>query len=77
MHYKKKHVKMTGNVLVPVTVGNRAVIANRGNLVTTSKVLRTRRISKKKICFETRNTRYVLHLLSPIPLVNQKEAIYQ
>lgn len=77
MHYKKKYVKMTGNVLVPVTVGNRAVIADRGNLVTTSKVLRTKRISKKKICFETRSTRYVLHLLSLMPLVSQKEAIYQ
>lgn len=77
MHYKKKYVKMTGNVLVPVTVGNRAVIANGGNLVTTSKVLRTKRISKKKICFETRNTCYVLHLMSPIPLVSQKEVISQ
>lgn len=61
----KKLATMSGTLLFPLSVGNRAVILHDGGYTHTSKVVAIHSVQPGDIRFETRNTHYRL-LLTPL-----------
>lgn len=62
MFKRKKKRTVTGKLMYPIEIGCKAVFDDGTNLIQTSAVKRIYRQTKDKVCFETNNTRYVLHL---------------
>ncbi len=61
----KKLATMSGTLLLPLSVGSRAVILHDGGYTHTSKVVAIHSVQPGDIRFETRNTHYRL-LLTPL-----------
>ena len=61
----KKFATMSGTLLFPLSIGNRAVILHDGGYTHTSKVVAVHSVQPGDIRFETRNTYY---RLLPAPL---------
>ena len=64
MNYTKKMLEITGCLIYPITVGESAFIHEEEGIRRTSTVLSMEKISQSDVRFETRNTRYLLHLPS-------------
>lgn len=62
MKFRKKKQIICGVPLYPIEVGYNALICEKRGIRHTSEVLRLTTVSKRRIRFETRNTRYCLHL---------------
>lgn len=62
MFKRKKKRTVTGKLMYPIEIGCKAVYDDGSNLIQTSVVERIYRQTKDKVSFETKNTRYVLHL---------------
>lgn len=62
MFKRKKKRTVTGKLMYPIEIGSKAVYDDGSNLIQTSVVERIYRQTKDKVSFETKNTRYVLHL---------------
>ena len=62
MNPKKKTVEITGSPHLPRTLGMPAFIDEADGLRKTSCVLSIERHGQTEITFETRNTRYLLHM---------------
>ena len=60
----KKHTTMSGTLLLPLCVGNRAIIFHDGGCTSTSVVVAIHSLQPGDIRFETKNTHYRL-LLNP------------
>ena len=61
----KKLATMSGTLLLPLSVGSRAVILHDGGYTHTSKAVAIHSVQPGDIRFETRNTHYRL-LLTPL-----------
>ena len=70
----KKKQKIYGIPIYPIEVGNAAMISEKDGIRHTSEVLRLTVVSKRRIRFETRNTRYCLHLTGE-PVSKEADAI--
>ena len=64
MNTNKKALEITGNPHLPLTVGMPAFIDEADGLRRTSCVLKIEQYGQTEIAFETKNTRYLLHLRS-------------
>lgn len=65
MTVQKQTIQIRGNVVFPLEIGRPAWISeDNGGYRRTSNVQNFEQISSTEIRFETRNTFYVLHLLS-------------
>lgn len=64
MDNTKKMLEITGSLIYPITVGESAFIHEAESIRRTSTVLSMEKISQSDVRFETRNTRYLLHLSS-------------
>lgn len=65
MNQQKKTLCIAGSMLLPIEVGQPAVIIdNDGGYRQTSTVLKMERLSASVIKFETQNTFYFLHITS-------------
>lgn len=64
MDYTKKMLEITGSLIYPITVGESAFIHEGEGIRRTSTVLNMEKMSQSEIRFETRNTRYLLHMSS-------------
>lgn len=64
MDNTKKMMEITGNLMYPITVGESAFIHEAESIRRTSTVLSMEKISQSDVRFETRNTRYLLHMSS-------------
>ena len=64
MNYTKKMLEITGSLIYPITVGESAFIHEAEGIRRTSTVLSMKKMSQSEILFETRNTRYLLHMSS-------------
>lgn len=65
MTVEKQTIQICGNVVFPLEVGRPAWISeDNGGYRITSNVQNFEQVSPTEIRFETRNTFYVLHLLS-------------
>lgn len=65
MDQQKKTLCIAGSMLLPIAIGQPAVIIERdGGYRQTTTVLRMKRLSESVIKFETQNTFYFLHLTS-------------
>lgn len=62
MNPKKKTLEITGSPHLPLTLGMPAFIDEADGLRKTSCVLSIERHGQTEVAFETRNTRYLLHL---------------
>ena len=62
MNTKKKTLEITGTPHLPITVGMPAFIDEADGLRKTSCDLIIERHGQTEVAFETRNTRYLLHL---------------
>lgn len=51
---------LSGILICPLTVGQRALIIHEGRMIRTTTVVSIGSVSPGRICFETRNTRYFL-----------------
>lgn len=60
MEIMKKSTTLSGTLMFPLCVGNRALILHEGGYVHTSTVEAIHSVSANEIRFETRNTRYRL-----------------
>ena len=56
----KKHTTMSGTLLLPLCVGNRAIIFHDGGCTSTSVVVAIHSLQPGDIRFETKNTHYRL-----------------
>lgn len=66
MKQQKKTLCIVGSMLLPIKIGEPALIREHsGGYRRTSTVLSLDMITDNKIKFETQNTLYVLHLISP------------
>lgn len=63
---QKRESTLTGNLLGPLIVGQKAVIETDQKVVRTSRVLRIEDWEENRIQFETDNIRYLL-FLRPLP----------
>lgn len=63
MRKQKKRLKIYGVPICPIEVGNTALISEGMGLRHTSTVMKLIAVSKRKIRFETKNTRYCLCLI--------------
>ena len=61
----KKYTTMSGTLLLPLCVGNRAIIFHDGGCTSTSVVVAIHSLQPGDIRFETKNTHYRL-LLNPM-----------
>jgi len=61
----KKTTILNGTLLLPLRVGEGALILHNGTQIKTSTVVSIRSISMTGISFETRNTNYTLLLPAP------------
>ena len=64
MDNTKKMLEITGSLIYPITVGESAFIHEGEGIRRTSTVLSMEKISQSDVRFETRNTRYLLHMSS-------------
>lgn len=64
MNKTKKMVEITGNLIYPITVGESAFIHEAEGIRRTSTVLSMEKLSQSEVRFETRNTKYLLHMSS-------------
>ena len=65
MDQQKKTLCIAGSMILPIAIGQPAVILERdGGYRQTTKVLKMKKLSENVIEFETQNTRYLLHVTS-------------
>lgn len=65
MGQQKKTLCIAGSMLLPLAIGQPAVILERdGGYRQTTTVLNMKKLSDSVIRFETQNTRYLLHVTS-------------
>jgi len=65
MKQQKKTLCIAGSMILPIAIGQPAVILERdGGYRQTTMVLNVKRLSESVIRFETQNTRYLLHVTS-------------
>lgn len=65
MNQQKKTLCIAGSMILPIAIGQPAVILERdGGYRQTTTVLNMKKLSESVIRFETRNTRYFLHVTS-------------
>ena len=65
MNQQKKTLCIAGSMILPIAIGQPAVIMERdGGYRQTTKVLNMKKLSESVIKFETQNTRYLLHVTS-------------
>lgn len=64
MNNTKKMLEITGSLIYPITVGESAFIHEAEGIRRTSTVLSMDKSSQSEIRFETRNTKYLLHMTS-------------
>ena len=64
MNYTNKMLEINGSLIYPITVGESAFIHEGEGIRRTSTVLSMEKMSPSEIRFETRNTRYLLHMSS-------------
>ena len=57
---KKTTKTLNGDLLLPLSVGARAVILHQGRITRTSRVVAIHGRSEGEVCFETLNTQYRL-----------------
>ena len=64
MNYPKKNLCIAGSLLLPITIGEPALIREHdGSYRRTSSVVSMDKLSDDELSFETLNTHYLLHLL--------------
>ena len=65
MEQQKKTLCIAGSMILPLAIGQPAVILERdGGYRQTTTVLNMKKLSDSVIRFETQNTRYLLHVTS-------------
>lgn len=65
MDQQKKTLCIAGSMILPLAIGQPAVILERdGGYRQTTTVLKMKKLSKSVIKFETQNTRYLFHVTS-------------
>ena len=65
MNQQKKTLCIAGSMILPIAIGQPAVILERdGDYRQTTTVLNMKKLSESVIRFETQNTRYFLHVPS-------------
>ena len=65
MDQQKKTLCIAGSMILPLAIGQPAVILERdGGYRQTTTVLKMKKLSKSVIKFETQNTRFLLHVMS-------------
>ncbi len=65
MNQRKKTLCIAGSMILPIAIGQPAVILERdGDYRQTTTVLNMKKLSESVIKFETQNTRYFLHVTS-------------
>lgn len=65
MNPQKKTLCIAGSMILPIAIGQPAVILERdGGYRQTTTVLNMKKLSESVIRFETQNTRYFLHVTS-------------
>lgn len=65
MNQQKKTLCIAGSMILPIAIGQPAVILERdGGYRQTTTVLNMKKLSESVIRFETQNTRYFLHVTS-------------
>ena len=65
MNQQKKTLRIAGSMILPIAIGQPAVILERdGDYRQTTTVLNMKKLSESVIRFETQNTRYFLHVTS-------------
>ncbi len=65
MGQQKKTLCIAGSMILPIAIGQPAVILERdGDYRQTTTVLNMKKLSESVIRFETQNTRYFLHVTS-------------
>ena len=65
MNQQKKTLCSAGSMILPIAIGQPAVILERdGDYRQTTTVLNMKKLSESVIRFETQNTRYFLHVTS-------------
>ena len=65
MNQQKKTLCIAGSMILPLAIGQPAVILERdGSYRQTTTVLNMKKLSDSVIRFETQNTRYLLHVTS-------------
>ena len=65
MNQQKKTLCIAGSMILPIAIGQPAVILERdGDCRQTTTVLNMKKLSESVIRFETQNTRYFLHVTS-------------
>lgn len=65
MNQQKKTLCIAGSMILPIALGQPAVILERdGDYRQTTTVLNMKKLSESVIRFETQNTRYFLHVTS-------------
>ena len=65
MNQQKKSLCIAGSMILPIAIGQPAVILERdGDYRQTTTVLNMKKLSESVIRFETQNTRYFLHVTS-------------
>ena len=63
MNQQKKTLCIAGSMILPIAIGQPAVILERdGDYRQTTTVLNMKKLSESVIRFETQNTRYFLHV---------------
>ena len=63
MNQQKKTLCIAGSMILPIAIGQPAVILERdGGYRQTTTVLNMKKLSESVIRFETQNTRYFLHV---------------
>ena len=64
MNHQKKTLCIAGSMILPIAIGQPAVILERdGGYRQTTTVLNMKKLSESVIKFETQNTRYLLHVI--------------
>ena len=66
MNPNKKVVHLQGGVIMPVSVGSRAVLLTGGKAILTSLVVTIHAMTEREVCFETLNTNYCISM-DPFP----------
>ena len=65
MNQQKKTLCIAGSMILPIAIGQPAVILERdGGYRQTTTVLNMKKLSESVIRFETQNTRFFLHVTS-------------
>ena len=63
----KKECCMHGTAVLPINVGERAILFSGGKAIRTSRVVAVQEQTPERLCFETMNTHYIVNM-SPFPL---------